>query len=192
MTPAPLDTWFEQHVLPLEAVLSAYLRRRCRDAAHVADLRQEVYVRVYEAARKGPLPRDAGAYVLSTARHLLIDQLRRVRVVAIDAVADLDELPTAPVELRTPERASMARQELRLLQLGLERLPPRCREVFELRKLDGLSQREVAQRLGIAEQTVERQTALGLRALADFMLARAGLVRRAPPSAAAVGRQVQP
>ena len=48
-----------------------------------------------------------------------------------------------------------------------------------LRKIEGLSQREVAARMGIREDTVERQTAHGMRALADFMLGGPGRIRRA-------------
>ena len=64
------------------------------------------------------------------------------------------------------DRHLMARSELRLLQAALALLPPRCREVVQLRKIDGLSQREVAAKMGITEDTVERQVAKGVRALA--------------------------
>lgn len=47
----------------------------------------------------------------------------------------------------TPEQQLSARQQLQRLQRALDRLPPRCREVIELRKIDGLSQREAAQRM---------------------------------------------
>jgi RNA polymerase sigma-70 factor (ECF subfamily) len=67
------------------------------------------------------------------------------------------------------------------VQAGLDRLPPRCREVIVLRKIEGLSQREVAARMGIGEDTVERQMVQGMRALVDFMLGGSGKIRR--PSA---------
>jgi RNA polymerase sigma-70 factor (ECF subfamily) len=70
--------------------------------------------------------------------------------------------------------------ELGVLVEALEALPPRCREVVVLRKVDGLSQREVAAEMGIAEDTVEKQIAKGMRALADALFARgigAGIVK---------------
>jgi DNA-directed RNA polymerase specialized sigma24 family protein len=57
-------------------------------------------------------------------------------------------------------------------------LPDRCREVLTLRKLYGLSQREIAQRLGIAESTVEKHVAYGVHLCAERMFAKRGETRR--------------
>ena len=84
---------------------------------------------------------------------------------SIETFADMDTLAPTIDEL-SPERHLTARSELRLLQAALNLLPARCREVVELRKIEGLSQREVAARMGITEDTVERQVSKGVRALA--------------------------
>jgi DNA-directed RNA polymerase specialized sigma24 family protein len=47
-----LDTWFVSQVLPMEAALTRFLRRNWRDDAEIPDLRQDVYVRIYESAAK--------------------------------------------------------------------------------------------------------------------------------------------
>lgn len=171
-----LDDWFVREVLPLEAILMRLLRRHWHDIAELQDLRQEVYARVYESARKG-LPAQTKPFVLTSARNLLVDRIRRSRIVSIEVMADMDAICTAADEL-TPDRHVTARDELRRFQAGLERLPSRCREVVVLRKIEGLSQREVAARMGIGEDAVERQTLLGMRALADFMLGGSGHIRR--------------
>ncbi|WP_295991890.1 sigma-70 family RNA polymerase sigma factor [Rugamonas sp.] len=165
-----LDHWFVLEVLPLEAALQRYLRRHCRESEDVADLRQEVYVRLYEAARR-QRPDLVKPFVFATARNLLIDRARRAQIVSIEAIADLDLLDMSADEL-TPERHVGGNQELQLLQAALEDLPTRCREVVQLRKIDGLSQREVARHMGITEGTVEKQIAKGMRSLADAMLKR--------------------
>jgi RNA polymerase sigma factor (sigma-70 family) len=175
-----VDEWFVQEVVPLEAALVRFLRRNWRNAADLLDLRQDVYVRVYEAAREG-LPTHTKAFVFASARNLLIDRVRRARVIPIEAVADLETLNVLG-DTVTPDRHLSARDELRRFQDGLDRLPSRCREVIVLRKIDGLSQREVAHRMGIGEATVERQTRHGLRALSDFMLGGAGKIRRSTPT----------
>lgn len=145
-----------------------FLRRNWRDEGELADLRQEVYIRIYEAAAGG-LPELTKPFVFTTARNLLIDRARRAQVVSIETVADLDALETHVEEL-TPERHASGRAELRLLQRALDALPLRCRAVVELRKIEGLSQRDVAERLGITEDTVERQVANGVRALANALV----------------------
>ena|SRR5260221_1975756 len=167
---ADADFWFVQEVLPLEAALVRYLRRNWRDDSEIADLRQEVYARVYEKALTG-IPAQAKPFVFMTARNLIIDRIRRLRVVSIEAVADIETLNVTADDL-TPERIALAREELRRLQAALELLPPRCREVVGLRKIEGLSQREVGMRLGIAEDTVEHHLAKGMRALADAIFGR--------------------
>jgi RNA polymerase sigma factor (sigma-70 family) len=181
-----VDGWFLQEVLPLEAALVRYLRRNWRDESEIADLRQEVYVRVYDKALSA-IPAQTKPFVFMTARNLIIDRVRRLRVVCIEAVADIEELDVTADEL-TPDRVASAREELRCLQAALDRLPPRCREVVALRKIEGLSQRDVAARLGIKEDTVEHHVAKGMRALADALSERSGGAEamQAPPEPARV------
>ncbi|PHV06615.1 RNA polymerase subunit sigma-70 [Janthinobacterium sp. BJB412] len=172
-----LDDWFVAEVLPLEGMLTQYLRRNWRNHSELADLRQEVYVRVYEAAGRAR-PLRAAPFVMATARHLLIDRARRQQLVEIDSVADLPELG---MDELSPERHAAGRAELDQLWQALAALPPRCREVVRLRKMEGLSQREVAAKMGIKEDTVEKQIAKGMRALVDAMLLADGATRASPP-----------
>jgi RNA polymerase sigma factor (sigma-70 family) len=173
-----LKAWFFREVLPLEPALMRFLRRNWRREADILDLRQELYARVYDAARQA-LPLHTKAFVFTSMRNLLINRAKREQVISIELVADLETLNVA-IDSVTPDRHVTARDDLRRVQAGLERLPPRCREVVVLRKIEGLSQREVAARMGIGEDTVERQMVYGMRALIDFMLGGSGRLRREP------------
>lgn len=173
-----LKTWFFREILPLEPALTRFIRRNWRDWSEVEDLRQEIYARVYEGALQG-LPRQAKPYLFVTARNHLINRAKRSQIVRFEVVADLEALNVA-IETVTPERELSARDELRRVLVGLDRLPPRCREVVRLRKFEGLSQREVATRMGIGEDTVEQQMVHGMRALTDFLLGGTGRIRRRP------------
>ncbi len=164
-----LDVWFIQEVLPLEADVMQFLRRSWQNASDVEDLCQEVYVRTYEAA-KIRLPRPARPFVFTVARNLVIDRARREHVVPIEAVADLEQLGVA-LDAPGPDRVVLARDELRLLQAAIDRLPPRRREVVILGRIEGLKGREIAARLGITEQTVGEHLTEGIRALTDMLLA---------------------
>ena len=164
MTRDEADAWFVREVLPLEGMLERFLRRNWRDESEIADLRQEVYAKVLVAGGVGR-PDSIQAFLLATARNLLIDRARRARIVSIETFADMDAVEIATEGANTDGHL-MARSELRLLQAALELLPQRCREVVQLRKIDGLSQREVAAKMGITQDTVERQVAKGIRALA--------------------------
>ena len=160
-----VNAWFVREVLPLEAAVKRFLRRGWRNDSDIGDLCQDVFVRVYESAR-AEIPRPAKPFVFATARNLLINHLRREQIVSIEAVADLDSLGLAAEE-PTPDRTVLARQELRRLQVALDRLPVRWREAVLLRKVEGLSRREIAQRLGLAESTVAQHLASGIAALVN-------------------------
>ncbi|MBO9713304.1 RNA polymerase sigma factor [Sphingomonas sp.] len=174
---ATLRDWFCGEVLPLEPSLTSFIRRNWREEADVADLRQDIYERALAGAREG-LPQHTGAFVFTVARNHLINCAKRAQIVSFQLVADLEEAGV-PMDALAPERQLQARDELRRAQAGLDRLPPRCREVVRLRKLEGLSTREVSDRLGVGIDTVEKQMTLGMRALADFMLGGTGKVDRA-------------
>ncbi len=68
---------------------------------------------------------------------------------ALDAIVDPEHF--AP----SPEHMVYLGERLRALQRLLDCLPPRCRDVFWLYRIEGLSQPEIAIRLGISRKTVE-------------------------------------
>jgi len=162
-----VEQWFAREILPLEPMLDRYLRRSWRDQWEVLDLRQDAYVRVYEAAlREKPVnPRN---FLFQVARNLMIDRSRRKNVVSFDSFADFDGME-AEDDQPDVEQSTAAQQEIRLLRAAIGELPPRCREVVTLRKIEGLSQRDVARRMGITEDTVERQVANGIRLLRKYL-----------------------
>jgi RNA polymerase sigma factor (sigma-70 family) len=167
-----LDAWFVREVLPMEAALMDYLRRNWRNPSDIADLRQEIYVRACEAAAQA-LPRQTRPFLFCIARNLLIDKVRRAAIVSFDDIADFEGSLVNTGET-SPERIVIAREEIRRLRAALDRLPPRCREIVTMRKVEGISQREVASRLGIAQGTVEKQVAKGMRTLADLLFGERG------------------
>ncbi|TYT26389.1 sigma-70 family RNA polymerase sigma factor [Luteimonas viscosa] len=162
--PKALDDWFIREILVHEAPLMHYLLRSAPRREEASDLRQEVYARVYEAAGKA-LPQQPKAFLFATARHLLADRARRAKVVSIEPVGDFEPLHVL-VDDVSPERWCGGRQVLMRLADAFDRLPDRCREVVWLRRVEHLSQREVAQRLGISEKTVEKHIAKGMRLIA--------------------------
>jgi len=173
-----VKAWFVREVLPLESALIHFLHHNWRNQADIDDLLQEVYMRLTAAAQK-EIPAQTKAFVFSTARNLLIDRVRREQVVPIEAVADLDALGVA-IDEPGPDRSVMARDELRRVQAALDRLPPRAREALLLRRVDGLSRAEIAQRMGIGEGTVKEYLSESVCALADMLYGETDIARRRP------------
>ena len=165
--PDALDRWFLEHVLVHEDALTRYLLRHWPARDEVPDLRQELYVRVYEAAARA-VPAQPKSFLFASARHLMTDRLRRGKVVSIEPMGDF-EPSLVLVDEVSPERWCGGRQALRRLADAFDRLPDRCREVVWLRRVEELSQKDVASRLGISEKTVEKHIAKGMRLLADAL-----------------------
>jgi RNA polymerase sigma factor (sigma-70 family) len=163
----PLDRWFKREILAHEKSLVRYLLRTWPNRQEVPDLRQDTYVRVYEAAAKSR-PHSPKSFLFTIARNLMADRIRRRRIVSIDAVGDLDALNVLIDTVSSEHRAS-AQQELRRLTEAVDRLPPRCREAVWLRRVDDLPQKEVAILLGISQKTVEKHVMKGMKLLAQAL-----------------------
>lgn len=162
-----VSAWFVREILPLKSFLMGYLQRNWRNASEIADLRQEIYARVFDAARE-QIPDDARRFLTVTARNLLINMVRHDRIVSIEAVADLDAL-NIPEEAAGPYRVAAARNELRRLQIALDKLPPRIREAMTFAYIEELSMREIAARMGITKSTVSIHLTKGIHALAEVI-----------------------
>jgi len=171
MNASELEAWFVREVLPLEAALTNFLRHAWRNPSDIADLRQDVYAQVCEAALKRA-PDPVKPFVFTVARNIVINRVRRERIIPIEAVADPDALGVA-LDAPGPDRSAIARDELLRLQTAIGRLPPRCREAVSLARLEGLTGREIASRMGITESAVSHHVENGMRLLADMLYGEA-------------------
>lgn len=166
MLPADPDRarWFAEQVQPHGPSLRAYLIGRYPALPDVDDVVQECFVRVLRVAEKMPVA-SPRALLFATARNLAIDLMRRRQVVFIEPNPiesyELDD------GINVAESVSQ-QEELALLARAIASLPTRCRQVVTLRTACALSQREIAVRLGISENTVEKQLARGLRLCRDY------------------------
>lgn len=177
--PSPEQSrWFVDEVLPHEAPLRAWLQARFPSLGDFDDLVQEAFARLLHSHATGPIacPR---AFLFVTARNLALNRLRHHRIERPEGAAEVD--PLAIVDERTDIPAALEVQEdLALLIRAIEALPERCRQVVTLRKIYGLSQKEVAARLGISEPTVETQGSIGLRKCVEFFRQHGHLPKSAP------------
>ena len=151
-------------------MLRAWLLGRFGAQADIDDIVQESYVRVLRARGIGDVQAPK-AFLFATARNLALDQVRHRHVACTEPLVENDVgyvLDEGDGVAETVAR----NQELALLTEAIQSLPARCRQIFTLRKLYGLSQREIAVRLGIAESTVSNQIVIGVEKCTDFFAER--------------------
>jgi len=143
--------------LEFESVLRACLYRYTRNTADVEELLQETYARLLAAgATDEPEVRSVRAFSLTVARNVAFDWLRHKQIVPIELVADMEAMDILD-ERDQIDAIVNSHQELMMLVKAVQELPERCRQVFTLRKVYGYSQKEIAARMNITENTVEQQ-----------------------------------
>jgi RNA polymerase sigma-70 factor (ECF subfamily) len=158
--------WFAIEVQPHQAALRAYLIARHPGLSDVDDVVQECMVRVLRAYERGAVESPRGL-LFAVARNLVVDQVRRQEVIAFEPITETVESSVFTDTADVGEIVSR-NQELDLLREAIQSLPERCRQVFTLRTAFSLSQKEIAERLGISENTVEKQMDNAVRRCTDF------------------------
>jgi RNA polymerase sigma factor (sigma-70 family) len=144
----------------LHGKLKRYLGRILKRPEDVEDIAQEAFVRVLEAGSKGEIHYHK-AYLYRTAHNLALNSLARKSNLLVDYMEDFPD-PDVFTDNTTLEDSVAAQQRFELFCRTAAELPEQCRRVLVLRKVYGLSQQEVADRLGISISTVEKHLAKGM------------------------------
>lgn len=151
--------------LARRATLRRLLLARLGDAAEADDVLQELWLRI-EQARTGPV-QDPAAYIMRMALNLatdrrIADRRREGRHSAWGS------LQPESAEVPGQEQALMARNELARVQALLDSMPEAMRRALILFRLEGRSQRAIAEDLGMSLSGVEKLLARGYRQLVEF------------------------
>jgi RNA polymerase sigma-70 factor (ECF subfamily) len=164
--PSDQARWFAETVQPHEPVLRAWLRAQFPALPDTDDIAQESLVRLCRAHTPGTVisPR---AFLFQTARNLALNAVRHRGYTHPNGLTETDLSRVLDDGVGVPEAVAHA-EDIQLLIAAIQSLPERCRQVFTLRKIYGLSQKEIAARLGISENTVEVQGAAGIRKCAEY------------------------
>lgn len=163
--------WFAEEVQPHESSLRSYLRGAFPTVRDVDDVVQESYLRLWKARAAHPI-QSGRAFLFGIARRLAVDVIRKERrTTAHEVVVDLDTCRVLDEKADAAETSS-AQQEIALLAEAIHSLPARCREIMILRKLERLSHRDIAHRLGISVSTVEVQLFRGMEKCTRYLRRR--------------------
>lgn len=149
-------------VIPYEGTIRAWLARARVSEEDVDDIVQEGYCRLAALDNVDHIARP-GAYFFSIVRNLLLQRIKRSRIVSIDMIAEIE---TFAIDDRpSPEREAAGRLDYARLRAIMAGLPDRCRRIVEMRKIEGISQKEIARRIGVSESVVENDVHHGIQAI---------------------------
>jgi RNA polymerase sigma factor (sigma-70 family) len=166
-TPKEQSRWFADEVHVHDSQLKAYLRGSFPSIPDVEDVVQESYLRIWKVRAAQPI-RSAKAFLFTVARHVALKVVRKnanAPFVALGDLATLRVLDKGP----SAAEAVGVQEKIDLLADAVMALPSRCREIVILHKLQGLPQREVAERLGLSARTVEGQVRIGVKRCLGFL-----------------------
>lgn len=150
--------------------LSRFLRRFLDSSEDIEDTLHETFLRAYQAERSVSI-KSPRAFLFRTAKNLALNQLESKRVRRTDSVANIEELRVSIDHEKGLELIAIMEEQLELALQAVANLPPRIREVYVLKKIHGLKQKDIAAQLGIAESTVEKHIAKGLMLITEEFIA---------------------
>lgn len=159
--PQHIIQWVGTHILPHERDVRAWLRRARLGNEDIEDTLQEAYCRMAELVSIEHIVSSRG-YFFTVVKNIALMRIRRARIVRIDSVDEIDRLEIVS-DAPSPEQVTVARSDLARLKRLIASLPARCRQIFEMRKIQGISQKEIARVMGVSETIVENESAKALR-----------------------------
>lgn len=139
--------------------------RILRDRVLAEDAVQEAFLNVWRSARTfAPARAKASTWILTLVHRRAVDVVRREERRAAERLQPVEE----PIGAATDEEVAL-RAQRRRVQEALRQLPPEQREALELAYYGGLTQSEVAERLGVPLGTIKSRMFIGLGRLRDLL-----------------------
>lgn len=161
--------WVVEEVQPHEPALRGYLHRQF-PSLDADDVVQESYLKLLKLPEVGQID-SVKSYFFSVALNTARTLFRRRRIYS---EVPVNELPESLVLYEGADAVdnAHAHDELKLAASAIDQLPSRCREIVKLAMLHGLTNSEIARRLGLADATVRVQLGRGMKKCADYLYAR--------------------
>ncbi len=172
----PVLQAFQKHQAALRRFISRFVQR----TQDIDDVAQEAFLRAYRAEQGRPIEQPK-SFLFRIAHNVAITELTKKSTQIIDYIADIDESAVVWLE-DSAEDMVMADQLIGIHCEAVAQLPPQCRRVFLMRKVHGMSHRDIATELGIAISTVEKHMTKGVRDCASYIEQQTGDKPMTPPA----------
>jgi RNA polymerase sigma factor (sigma-70 family) len=159
--------WFEANLEPHLPLLRSWIESRFNSKSEAQDIVQEALLRVLKVQRTRDIE-SPKAFLFATAKNEALMRLRKDKVRNLVDLAEFEDLDIF-IDESVDLTAEISRnEELEMLTKAIQSLPTRCRQIFTLRKIYRMSQKQIASQLEISENTVETQIGIGTHKISDY------------------------
>lgn len=159
--------WYAEHIEPHEPLIRHWLKSRYGTQCDVDDVIQDSLLKIFKARKKAEL-KSPKAFFFAVARNVAVDSMRKSKVAIMDSILDEEGLGILD-EGESVDEIVARNHELEILTQAIQTLPERCRRVFTLSKVYGMTYNAIAQDMGISFNTVSAQIAIGLSKCTTYM-----------------------
>ena len=174
-----------------ENFLQTFLRFRTRIARAIGrivqrddieDIVQETFLRCYQASER-TVVRHPRSFMLTTARNLALNHIDLADNRLVAGVDSFDEA-AIPLFRETPtENTPEVQERFLLLCRAVQGLPVQCRRAFVLKKVYGMSRKEIADYMGLSESTVQKHIAKGMVMCSEYLESAQAAAAETPAAA---------
>jgi RNA polymerase sigma factor (sigma-70 family) len=147
---------FNKYHTALRLFVSSFLANQ----QDIEDVCQETFLRTYKSSIEYELKKPK-SFLFKVAKNLIISDFRKASSKLTDYVEDIDIVNTE-LDFNNLEHDVLAREKLGIMCEALATLPERCRKVVVMRKVYGMSTKEIAKQLGISVITVSNYITRGM------------------------------
>lgn len=144
-----------------QSSLKRFIARFFSRPQDIEDVSQEAYLRAFDAERAGADVRSPKAFLFRIAKNVALNELARKSRLLTDYIEDSTAQDVIDKGSSIEEQA-IGNEKLAMFCRAVASLPVQCRRTFLMRKVYGLSHKEISEQLGISISTVEKHVASGL------------------------------
>jgi RNA polymerase sigma-70 factor (ECF subfamily) len=163
-----IAAWIAKEIIPIEGAVRNWLSRRWGHLVDVEDVIQDAYCRIANLGSVDHID-NPKSYFFSTAHTVVKDAMRRSGIINFTHLAQIDwsnVMDDEPLADRVLEGSG----ELERVNKLLSQLSDTHRRAIELRRIEGLSRKATAERLGISEDALKKHVERGMRQVMTAMM----------------------
>jgi RNA polymerase sigma-70 factor (family 1) len=169
--PAALEAAFKELFNREYNNLCRYALTYMQDENLAEDIVQDTFIKIWEQKKDLIASAEIKFYLITAVRNNCISALRKQKTQQVHFTDTTPEPDPEPF-ITTTQHYEMANEQARKIKEALNQLPPKCKEVFLLVKMQGMSYKHAAESLGISVKTVENQMGKAIRIVRELALSQ--------------------